>query len=151
MTSPIHKTRTGCQAGAARAVAMETANWAGAFSAPPLLTPAPEPVTCRLRAGGLGMLSSWVRLLTKGQLTSPPHTCRVSPTQPHSSGGLGGFLTPCHPKPLGTEAPPQLSWIPSLRLQVCSATSRSCSDTDFKAGSPLFWTPKLTQFLENEL
>lgn len=37
------------------------------------------------------MLSSWARLLTKGQLTSPPHTCGVSPTQPHSSGGLGGF------------------------------------------------------------
>lgn len=38
------------------------------------------------------MRSSWARPQTKGQLTSPPHTCGVSSPQPHSSGGLGGFL-----------------------------------------------------------
>lgn len=97
VTSPIHKTRTGCQAGAARAVVMETANPAPELPSYPQLRQSPaglgwEAWECPPRGRG-----RWARV------TLPPRPTPLH--QAHSSGHLGGFFT--------ASSPPQA---PSSRL-----------------------------------
>lgn len=91
VTSPIHKTGTGCQAGAARAVAMETTNPALSASLSP-------PVTCGPPAGGLGMCSLPARVSGQRSPYCPaPHL--DCPYQVHSLGRLGNFFTIASPSP----------------------------------------------------
>lgn len=92
VTSPIHKTWTGCQAGAARAVAMETANPA------PRATrgPASHLRTSGRRPGNVLRTGAVAR---QGSPYLPaPHL--ESPHQAHSLGRLGGFFTASSPSPV---------------------------------------------------
>lgn len=118
VTSPIHKTWTGCQAGAARAVAMETANPApGATRGPAshLRTSGRRPGNVLLTGAVAGQGSPYL---------PAPHL--ESPHRAHGLGRLGGFLTASSPSPV-----PLTAWVPSpaLLLGEFSCVSSPLSHT----------------------
>lgn len=118
VTSPIHKTGTGCQAGAARAVAMETTN--GAPRAPLNLRPASHLRTLgRAGGGGGGAGNAFLVGAVAGQgLPYLPAPHLESSRQAHSLSLLGGFFAaplsiPRSPSSLEKEARVSIA---SLRL-----------------------------------
>lgn len=105
VTSPIHKTGTGCQAGAARAVAMETANPARALPHCAALDQSPADLW---REAGNALLAGAVAAQGSPYLPGSTPGTRPPRLTPQTTGTFLHLLrrTPSFPLPLGESSDP---------------------------------------------